>query len=77
MKTKNKIITSSLVLSLVFTFGCGSDSPYKGYEKAESGVYYNFLKRNENGVKAKEGDFIKLLLSYRSSKHSLLFDSKL
>lgn len=55
------------------------NSPYPGYEKSESGLYSKFYKQNENGVKPKEGDVVKVIMSYSVSKNgkdSILFDSK-
>ena len=49
---------------------------YPGYEKSENGVYAKFYKRDKKGIKAKEGDVIKLILLYKNSKDSILFDSK-
>jgi FKBP-type peptidyl-prolyl cis-trans isomerase FkpA len=50
-------------------------SSYPGY-KFENGVYAKFYKRTVNSVKAKEGDVVKVVLTYKNSKDSLLFDSK-
>src|ERR1035437_7508074 len=55
------------------------NSPYPGYEKAESGLYSKFYKQDPKGVKPKEGDVVKLIMSYsvnRKGKDSVLFDSK-
>lgn len=49
---------------------------YPGYEKSENGVYAKFYKHDKKGVKAKEGDVIKLILLYKNNKDSILFDSK-
>ena len=55
------------------------NSPFPGYEKSESGLYSKFYKQDEKGVKPKEGDVVKVIMSYsvsRNGKDSILFDSK-
>ncbi len=50
---------------------------YPGYKMSGNGLCSKFYKQDKNGVKAKEGDLVKLYLSYKTSKDSLLFDSKM
>jgi FKBP-type peptidyl-prolyl cis-trans isomerase len=60
--------------TLVFTACDKSDRP--GYEKSESGLYTKFYNHDENGVKPKEGDVMRIVLSVKTDKDSVLFDSK-
>ena len=60
----------------LLVMGACKNSPYPGYELAENGVYAQFYKHDENGVKPKEGDIVKISLIYKNSKDSILFDSK-
>ena len=69
-----KIAFVTVGAALAFT-ACNK-SPYPGYEMAENGVYAKFYKQDEAGVKPKEGDIVKLVLAYKNSKDSVLFDSK-
>jgi len=71
--TKTLIIAA--LPATVFISSC-SNSPYDGYDTAENGLYYKFYNQTENGVKPKEGDVVKLVMSYRNGKDSILFDSK-
>ena len=51
-------------------------SPYPGYDANENGVYSKFYTHDEKGVKPAEGDLVKILLSYKNNKDSVLFDSQ-
>ncbi|MES2593203.1 MAG: FKBP-type peptidyl-prolyl cis-trans isomerase [Bacteroidota bacterium] len=74
-KQFSKTIAFTAVGAVLAITACDK-SPYPGYDMAENGVYTKFYKQDESGVKAKEGDIVKLILSYKNSKDSVLFDSK-
>lgn len=74
MKVSNKIVLVAIGATLTFT-AC-ENSPYPGYEASETGLYSQFYNHDENGVKPKEGDVVKLIMSYRNHADSILFDSK-
>ncbi len=74
IKFTKAILIAALPATLLFT-SC-SNSPYDGYDATESGLYFKFYNQDENGVKPKEGDVIKIVMSYRNGKDSILFDSK-
>ncbi len=76
MKKQFSKSTAFAAIGAVLAITACNKSPYPGYEKTESGVYAKFYKQDANGVKAKEGDIVKLALSYKNSKDSVLFDSK-
>ena len=74
-----KQLSSKLVftaIGAVLAITACNKSPYPGYEKLENGVYAKFYKQDPNGVKPKEGDMLKVVLLYKTSKDSVLFDSK-
>ncbi len=60
----------------VLTFSSCNKSPYPGYDFNENGVYSKFYKHDDKGVSPKEGDMVRLVMSYKNSKDSVLFDSK-
>ncbi len=70
----NKIVLAAI--SAAFLISSCDKSPYPGYELNENGVYSKFYKKSEEGVKPQEGDLVRLVMSYRNSKDSTLFDSK-
>lgn len=76
MKIKNIGILAIATAVLSITFSACNKSPYSGYEQAENGVFYKFYEQNEDSTKAKEGDVVKLIMSYRTDTDSVLFDSK-
>ncbi len=63
-------------ISAVLVITACNKSPYPGYELTDNGVYSKFYTQNKEGVKPKEGDVVKLIMSYKNSKDSVLFDSK-
>jgi FKBP-type peptidyl-prolyl cis-trans isomerase FkpA len=71
----SKKITITAVGAALLMVAC-KNSPYPGYDKAESGLYSKFYMHDEKGIKPKEGDVVKLIMSYKTSKDSSLFDSK-
>lgn len=77
IKFKKTISVAAIgaVLS-VLTFSSCNKSPYPGYNSNENGVYSKFYTHDEKGVTPKEGDLVRLIMSYKNSKDSVLFDSK-
>lgn len=63
-------------MSVSLTFASCSNSPYPDYDSTENGLYYQFFKQDENAVKPQEGDIVRLVMSYKNSKDSVLFDSR-
>ena len=66
----------AIALGVALTFAACSNSPYPGYDATESGLYYQFFKQDEKAVKPQEGDMVRLVMSYKNSKDSVLFDSR-
>jgi FKBP-type peptidyl-prolyl cis-trans isomerase len=48
---------------------------HKGYMESD-GMIYKFYKQNKKGVKAKEGDVVRVIMWYKTSKDSMLFSSE-
>lgn len=66
----------ALAVGVAITFASCSNSPYPDYDVTENGLYYQFFKQDENAVKPQEGDILRLVMSYKNSKDSVLFDSR-
>jgi len=45
-------------------------------ETTKSGLQYHFFKKNEKGTKAIVGDVVTIMMYYKNSKDSMLFDSR-
>lgn len=66
----------AIAMGVVLTFASCSNSPYPDYDSTENGLYYQFFKQDENAVKPQEGDIVRLVMSYKNSADSVLFDSR-
>jgi FKBP-type peptidyl-prolyl cis-trans isomerase len=60
----------------VVAFTACEKSDHPGYDKSESGLYTKFYTHDEKGVMPKEGDVMQVVLSVKTDKDSVLFDSK-
>ena len=65
-----------MALSAVIALAACKKSPYPGYDMAENGLYYKFYTQAEKGVKPKEGDLVRIIMSWKNSKDSVLFNSQ-
>lgn len=74
-KQFSKELTFAAIGAMLAITAC-NNSPYPGFEKAENGVYAKFYNQASDGVKPKAGDLIQLVLTYKTSTDSILFDSK-
>jgi len=70
-----RVVIALLPLLSLLTGACGK-SPYPGYEKAESGFYYNLLAIGEEDKKAQAGDYITADIAYRNMKDSTFFSGR-
>src|SRR3954466_10667942 len=68
--------TCLIAMGAVLAFSACKNSPYPGYEMSENGLYSKFYTQDEKGVKPKEGDVVRIIMSWKNSKDSVLFDSK-
>jgi FKBP-type peptidyl-prolyl cis-trans isomerase len=74
----NKVfkISSLYVLSgLLLLCSCGQFSPYKGYTETDSGLYYKLQMIGEGKRKPSIGDFLQLIITYKTEKDSVFLDS--
>jgi FKBP-type peptidyl-prolyl cis-trans isomerase len=69
-----KLALAAVGTVVAFTACEKSDRP--GYDKSESGLYTKFYNHDEKGVMPKEGDVMRIVLSVKTDKDSVLFDSK-
>lgn len=74
MKIKNIFIVVS-AYALISSCEGGKDAD--GYETAESGLLYKFYTQNEQGVKPQEGDYVQVIMNYKTSTDSVMFDSRM
>jgi len=76
MRKINLSFGSLIIAAISFLFtGCDFTSrEYPGFDKSESGVYYKFHNSNR-GDKATIGDFVTLVMIYRT-EDSTIFDSR-
>lgn len=70
-----RVIISLLPLLTLLPVGC-QRSPYPGYEKVDSGIYYKLIAIGEEEKKAKAGDFITADISYRNMLDSSFFSGR-
>ncbi|MGZ4055750.1 MAG: FKBP-type peptidyl-prolyl cis-trans isomerase [Bacteroidia bacterium] len=68
--------TCLLAMGAILAISACKNSPYPGYEMSENGLYSKFYTHDEKGVKPKEGDVVRIIMSWKNSKDSVLFDSK-
>ncbi len=76
MKISIAKTTAFIAIAAMITITSCKKAPYPGYELAESGYYFKFYNHDEKGVSPKQGDAVKVIMSYKNSKDSVLFDSK-
>lgn len=76
MKISRLSKSMTALCSVALLFSACTNSPYPGYDLSEEGFYAKFYTHDEKGVKPQEGDMVKVMMAYRNSKDSVLFDSK-
>lgn len=62
--------------ALMSTMISCSQSPYKGYDQTESGLYYKFYERNEENAKPQVTDILTAVMMY-SVNDSILFNDSI
>jgi FKBP-type peptidyl-prolyl cis-trans isomerase FkpA len=67
---KNNLLLVSALAAISFFPSCNQN----GFEKADSGLQYKFLK-NEEGDSIRIGDVVQMHVKYSTSKDSVLFNS--
>lgn len=77
---KSILSMAAMALLMVGTLSaCSEKSPYPGYKKTPSGMYYRYLTQNE-GETAKLGDVVEIDLAYylmKESGDSLLYSTSM
>jgi FKBP-type peptidyl-prolyl cis-trans isomerase len=75
---KNKLFIINLLCCLSVSFiwvSCGSESPYKGYDQTESGLYYKLISIGDGKRRPSIGSYLELGVTYRTEKDSVFLDS--
>ncbi len=75
LSMKKMIVNPLVIVMLVALTMLACSSKYPGYDKTATGLYYKLYKVSKDTIKAKQGDWISLNMSYKY-KDSTLFDSK-
>ncbi len=71
MKYKFALFISCLSM----LFACFDFSPYKGYTRTETGLYYKLLSIGDGKKQPKQGDFLELYIAYKTINDSVFYDS--
>src|ERR1700740_3014844 len=73
----NKVLIAATGVAAIFLSSCGSgDDRFPGFEKTETGIYYQLHKEGEKKKTLKEGDVVFISQIMYTDKDSLLFDSR-
>ncbi len=77
-KNLTKRIALAVLCAGVLAIGLSSckKSKYPGYEDAESGLAFKFHKKGDGKITPKEGDIMSMVIVYKNSKDSVIFDSR-
>ncbi|MDP1744049.1 MAG: FKBP-type peptidyl-prolyl cis-trans isomerase [Bacteroidota bacterium] len=70
---KVNTIVAFLITALLSS--CWNNSPYKGYTRSDSGLYYKLQTIGDGKNKPAPGDFLQLKITYKTIKDSVFFDS--
>ena len=76
-----KINTSFKISLLWYLFvflllsSCWFDSPYKGYTKTHTGLYYKLQVIGDGKIRPHLGDFLQLIITYKTVKDSIFYDT--
>jgi FKBP-type peptidyl-prolyl cis-trans isomerase FkpA len=60
----------------VSSFTSCKKSKYPGYEDTETGLAFKFHKKGDGKITPKEGDIMSMVIVYKNSKDSVIFDSR-
>jgi FKBP-type peptidyl-prolyl cis-trans isomerase FkpA len=64
------------VLAAASVLGACKKSKFPGYDETKSGLYYKFYKEKSSTQMPKEGDIMNLVMVYKNSKDSVIFDTR-
>ncbi len=64
------------ILILVFILAsCGNNSPYKGFSKTDSGLYYKLQMIGDGKRKPSFGEYLQLIITYKTETDSIFMDT--
>lgn len=72
---KLKIRYLYILLLVVVLAACGGNSLFKGYTQTESGLYYKLQMIGDGKRRPAIGDFLELVITYKTEKDSVFLDS--
>lgn len=64
-----------ILLVAILLYSCDSFSPYKGYTQTDTGLYYKLQMIGDGKRKPSIGDFLQLIITYKTEKDSVFLDS--
>lgn len=67
---------SLAALSAVVLLSSCDKGKYPEFKKTDNGLYYKFHSENKDAKKPVEGDVLSLIMVYKNSKDSVIFDSR-
>lgn len=70
---KINVLVALFITSLCSS--CWNNSPYKGYTRSDSGLYYKLQTIGDGKNKPSPGDFLQLKITYKTIKDSVFLDS--
>ncbi|MDO9184950.1 MAG: FKBP-type peptidyl-prolyl cis-trans isomerase [Bacteroidia bacterium] len=70
---KINVLVALFITSLLSS--CWNNSPYKGYTRSDSGLYYKLQAIGDGKRKPAPGDFLQLKITYKTIKDSVFLDS--
>lgn len=70
-----KIKYLHILFLVILISSCGFFSPYEGYTKTDSGLFYKLQVIGDGKRKPAIGDFLQLTITYKTDKDSVFLDS--
>ncbi len=60
---------------VLFATSCWQPEMYKGYSESDTGLYYKLQTIGDGNKKASFGDYLQLIITYKTKTDSIFFDS--
>ena len=70
-----KINYLHILFAVFILASCGNNSPYKGYTETDTGLYYKLQMIGDGKRKPSFGDYLQLVITYKTDKDSVFMDS--
>ncbi len=64
-----------LLIVAIVSSSCLHNSAYKGYTETDSGLFYKLQSVGDGKAKPALGDYLQLVITYKTEKDSIFFDS--